>query len=349
MTVSRRCLAVRFEFLLALSGLLAGLFVVAVVGCSKPESEVIVCAEGPASPEADVAVRNVLGGLQRKDLRAMWEFLPPSYQADVQELLQDIGKRVDEKSWGPFVATCRKAHLVTTQIIRRQDESGEVANDSNRELVAKLRDIEQFLKVVCESELSDVARLRHLDARRFLGGTGNQLVEVISHGTLSDSGLGTDVFSQFGAVNVELLESIGDSAVLNVQWPGQEATQHKFVRVEKCWIPKTLTEAWPMEFPKVREQCLVWADDLRVSPEPWHARLREIDQLLDELAAIKSLAETRQVWQAGASRLVVAWFGITISESPKAEGIPVDSPPPVKPARVKRPDTEVLLPDEPQK
>lgn len=345
MTVSRRCLAVRFEFLVVL----ISLCVVAVVGCSKPESEVIVCAEGPAPPEADVAVRNVLAGLQRKDLRAMWEFLPPSYQADVQELLQDIGKRVDEKSWGPFVATCRKAHLVTTQIIRRLDESGEVANDSDRELAAKLRDIEQVLKVVCESELSDVARLRQLDALRFLGGTGNQLVEVMTNGTLSDSRLGTDAFSQFGAVKVELLESIGDSAELNVQWPGQDATQHKFVRVEKCWIPKTLAEAWPTDFPKVREQCLVWADEIRVNPEPWHARLREIDQLLDELAATKSFAESQQIWQSGASRLIVDWFGVTPTDSQKPEEIPVESPPPVKPARVKRPDTEVLLPDEPQK
>lgn len=278
MNVSRRCLAERFEFLVVL----ASLCVVAVVGCSKPESAVIVCAKVPVPPEADVAVRNVLAGLQQ-DLRALWEFLPPSYQADVQELLHDFGQRLDEKSWEPFVTTCRKARLVTQQMTRRLGESGDAANDSDRELVAKLRDVEQFLKVVCDSELSDVARLNNLDAFRFLGGTGNQLVEVVTHGTLGDSDLGTDVFSQFGAVKVELLESIGDSAVLNVdsavlnvQWPGQEATQHKFVRVEERWIPQTLVAAWPTEFPKVREQCLAWADDLRANPEPWHARLRSL-------------------------------------------------------------------------
>ena len=352
MNVSRRCLAERFEFLVVL----ASLCVVAVVGCSKPESAVIVCAKVPVPPEADVAVRNVLAGLQRKDLRALWEFLPPSYQADVQELLHDFGQRLDEKSWEPFVTTCRKARLVTQQMTRRLGESGDAANDSDRELVAKLRDVEQFLKVVCDSELSDVARLNNLDAFRFLGGTGNQLVEVVTHGTLGDSDLGTDVFSQFGAVKVELLESIGasavlnvDSAVLNVQWPGQEATQHKFVRVEERWIPQTLVAAWPTEFPKVREQCLAWADDLRANPEPWHARLREFDQLLDELAATKSVAETQQVWQSGASRLIVAWFGVAPRDPPKTEEIPVESPLPTKPARVKRPETEVLLPDEPQK
>lgn len=345
MVVSRRWLAGRIEFFAAV----VCLCVVANGGCSKPESGVIVCAEAPAPPAADVAVRNVLAGLQRKDLRALWEFLPSSYRSDVEKLVHEFGERLDEKSWGAFVATCQKSHLVTTQIVGRLDVSSEAANESDRELVARLRDVEHLLSALCESELSNVIRLRNLDANRFLGGTGNQLIAVVSHGTLGDAVLGADSFSQFGEVKVELSESTGDSAVLTVQWPGQEATQHKFVRVEEHWIPQTLAEAWPKEFPKVREQCLAWADELRANPEPWHARLREIDQLLDELAATKSLAETRQVWQAGALRLAVAWFGATIPEPPKTEEIPVESAPPSKPARVKRPDTEVLLPDEPQK
>lgn len=344
MIVSRRCLAVRFEFLVVL----ASLCVVAVVGCSKPESEVTVCAKAPVPPGADVAVRNVLAGLQRKDLRALWEFLPPSYQADAQKLLHDFGQRLDQNSWEPFVATFRKAHLVTRQITRRLSESDAGANESDRELIATLRDVEQFLDAICASELSDVARLRQLDAFRFLGGTGNQLIAMVTHGAFDESGLGADAFSQFGEVNVELRESSGDSAVLSVQWPGQEATQHKFVRVEERWIPQTLAEAWPAEFPNVREQCLAWADELRSNPAPWHARLRKIDQLLDELAATKSLAETRQVWQTGASRLAVTWFGMASPEPPKTEEIPVGTPPSPKPVRVKRPDTEVLLPDEPQ-
>ncbi len=343
MIVSRRYLAGRSGFF----AVLIVLFVVMIGGCSKPESDVIVCPEPPpAAATADEAVRNVLAGLQRQELQALWEFLPPSYQADVQELLHDFGERLDEKSWEPFVATCRKAQSVTAQIVRKLDEA---SNESDHELAAQLRDFEQLLSALCESEFSNVARLRKLDAFSFLGGTGNRLIAALSHGALGDTGLGGDSFAQFGEVTVELSESTTDSAVLTVQWPGQAATQHKFVRVEKHWIPQTLAEAWPTQFPLVREQCLAWADELRRHPDPWHARLREIDQLLDELAATKSFTESRQVWQAGASRLVVAWFGTAIlDQSPPAE-IPIDSRPPSKPIRVKRPDTEVLLPDELQK
>ncbi len=347
MTVSRRCLAERFEFLVVLASLCAA----TSVGCSKSKPEVIVVCreEGPTPVDASESVRNVLAGLRREELQVLWEFLPPSYRSDVEKLVHDFGSRLDEKSWEPFVATCRKARLVTLQLIQRVDEAGESADESDRELAARLRIVAQLLSAVCESELSDVARLRRLDALRFLGDTGHALLAALLHGALGDAGFGGDSFSQFGEVQVELSDSAGDSSVLSVQWPGQEATQHKFVRVEERWIPQTLAEAWPSEFPKVREQCLAWADELRSNPEPWHARLREIDQLLDELAATKSLAETRQVWQTGASRLAVTWFGMTSPVPPQTEESPAESPPSAKPVRVKRPDTEVLLPDEPQK
>lgn len=342
MTASRRCLVNRFEFLLVLGGLC----VVAMGGCSKPATEVIVSAEPPAPPTADVAVRNVLAGLQRQELQTLWGFLPPSYRVDIEKLVHEFGERLDEKSWGPFVRTCRKARLVTSEIVAK---SGKSASEADRDLITRLRRVHQLLSTLSESELSDPVQLRHLDGLRFLSETGNRLIMAMSSGALGDAGLGQDAFSQFGEVKVELLESSGDSAMLTMQWPGQEPTQHKFVRVEDQWIPQSLAEAWPTEFSKVREQCLGWADELRSNPEPWHARLREIDQLLDELAATKSLAEARQVWQAGASRLVVEWFGLSSPEQPQMEVLSVESPSPTKPARVKKPDTEVLLPDEPDK
>ncbi len=344
MIAPQGCLTYRVELLMAL----ACLCFVFSSGCSKPDTEVTVCVR-KNPPTADEAVRQVLAGLQRQELEELWEFLPRSYQRDVETLVENFGERLDERSWEPFGATCRKAKAVVSQIGRDAAASSQEASDSEKEWTTNLRSIEQLLDALCESRLMDVQHLRVFHARSFLSMTGNKMVAALSQGALGDAGLGADSFSRFGEVKVALTESSGDSALITVQWPGQDPTQHHFVCVEHRWIPQTLAEAWPTEFPKVREQVLAWADELRANPEPWHARLREIDQLLDELAVTKSLAETRQVWQAGASRLVVAWFGMTIPEPPKTEEIPVESPAPAKPVRVKKPDTEVLLPDEPQK
>lgn len=345
MTALRRCLAGWIEFM----AMLVSLCVVTSGGCSKQESLVCALPEPQSPATADEAVRTVLVGLQRQELEALWDFLPPSYQNDLQKLVNEIGERFDEGSWKPFARTCNKARDVVRQISERRAISTDSPSEPEAEPSINWFAVNQFLDAFCDSQLANFGRQHGLDVRRFLVHTGNKLVAAFSHGALGDTGLGGNSFARFGDVKVELSESKEDSAVLTVQWPGQEPTRHEFVCIEKHWIPKSLAEAWPAEFPKVREQILSWADDLRANPEPWHARLREIDQLLDELAATKSLAETRQVWQAGVSRLAVAWFGATISEPPKKEEIPVESSPPAKPVRVKKPDTEVLLPDEPEK
>lgn len=315
-------------------------------GCSKSEPKPTVSL-GPKVPTAaDEAVRNVLAGLQRHDLRTLLEFLPPSYRGDIQELVRRFSIRLDDRSWKPFVTTCQKARKVVAQLARSSGGTGDELSEADRKLVAQLHGIEQLLQAVCESDLSDVARFRRIEVFEFLSQTGNSFLVAASHGALDGAGLESDPFSTFSDVKVESLESAGGTAVLNVQWPGQEPTRHNFVRVEDQWIPQSLAEAWSTEFPTVREQCLAWADELRSNPEPWHARLRAIDGLLDELAATKTLAETRQVWQIGVSRLAVEWFGGMVVDPSKAADIPIESSQPLKPARVKRPETELLLPDE---
>lgn len=286
---------------------------------------------------------DVLAGLGQKKLESLWRFLPASFQNDVRVLVRDFSDRLNDETWEPFVTTTQKARTVLAQLATRSAESGNTLSESDQQIVSQLQALEKILGILCDSQLSSPAMMKVLDVEKLVMNVGDRVLESLPAGTL-DGG-----FAQFREVKVKQLESQGDSDFLSVQWPGQEPTQHKFVRVEDRWIPQTLAESWPTEFPKVREQVLAWADKLRSNPEPWHARLREIDQLLDELAATKSLAETRSVWQAGASRLAVAWLGASISEPPTRDVNPVELPMPVKPVRARKPDTEVLLPDEPSK
>lgn len=332
---SRRCWWSRFGCL----AVLAGFSFVVSGGCSKPESKVIICSAYPA----DAAVRDVLAGLEQQKFVALWRFLPESFQDDVRSLVRDFSDRLDEKTWEPFVATAQKAQAVLAQLAKQSAESGNTLSEADQQLVSQLQALEKVMVILCDSELRSPATIMTLDVERFVATIGDRLLAALPAGTL-DGG-----FAQFREVKVEQLESQGDSTLLAVQWPGQEPTQHRFVRIQDRWIPQTLAEAWPTEFPKVREKVLAWADELRMNPEPWHARLQEVDRLLDELAATNSLDEARQVGRTGLSRLATSWLGLTVPDWPKGEEIPVESSPPVKPVRVKKPDTEVLLPDEPEK
>ncbi len=338
----------RLRFLVVCAGLSIGMN----AGCSKPEAAklpgVSESAVSQSAHGADETVRQVLHGLEKRQSRALWEFLPTSYRRDVQRLARDVAERLDEKSWGPFVATWQKARQVLPQNLSSlvPPKSGDNERGDGTNLPFNPAALAQLLDVIGDSELSDLQRLRSIELDRFLDQTGDKLLATLGRIAVGDQrGSADDPFSQFGKVQVELISSSSRIAVVKIRWPEQEPTTPEFVFVEDQWIPQSLAETWPAQFAEVRERSLAWANDVRERPEEWHARLREIDQWLDELAATKSAADARQVWQSGVSRIAIAWFG---SVAP-SDSTPRGEAGPPKPARAKRPDTEVLLPDEPNK
>ena len=326
-------------------------------GCSKPEAakppDISQPAASPLSPvQADEAVRRVLRGLEQRQSRALWEFLPPSYRQDVQQLVRDVAERLDEKSWGPFVATWQKARQVLPKKLSSlaPQKTGDSEPGRETSLPFDPAALAQLLDVIGDSDLSDLQRLRSIELDRFLDQTGDKLLATLGRIAVGNTnGSAGDPFSQFGKVQVELASSALETEVVSIRWPGQEPASHDFVRVEGNWIPKSLAEAWPSQFREVRKLCLAWADDVRTLPDDRHARLQEIDQWLDELAATKSDLESREVWQSGVTRLAATWFSPELpSEIPPSRDSSSE-PTPSKPVRIKRPDTEVLLPDEPEK
>ena len=321
-------------------------------GCSKPDvAKPLSISESPESPSlpgADEAVRRVLRGLEKRQSRALWEFLPPSYRRDVQRLVREVAERLDEKSWGPFVATWQKARQVLPQKLSSLSppKSGDNERGAGTNLPFDPAALAQLLDAIGDSELSDLKRLRSIELDRFLDQTGDKLLATLGRIAVGDAnGSADDPFSQFGKVQVELISSSVGTGVVKIRWPEQEPTTQEFVRIEDHWIPQSLAEAWPAQFAEVRERSLAWANGVRERPEEWQTRLREIDQWLDELAATKSDADARQVWQLGVSRLAMAWFG----DLSPSDTTPRNEAAPPKPIRAKRPETEVLLPDEPGK
>ena len=264
---------------------------------------------------------------RKRQSRALWEFLPPSYRRDVQRLARDVAARLDEKSWGPFVATGQKARQVLPK--KLSSLTPPKSDDNERGPGASVpfdpAALAQLLDAIGDSELGDLQRLRSIELDRFLDQTGDKLLATLGRIAVGDhNGSADDPFSQFGKVQVELISSSVASGVVQIRWPEQEPTTQEFVRVEDQWIPQSLAEAWPAQFAEVRERSLAWANRVREHPDESHARLREIDQWLDELAATKSADNARQVWQAGVSRLAMAWIGVAspADSTPRGEAAP---------------------------
>src|SRR5947207_8913046 len=65
-------------------------------------------AKGAPAGSAAAAVLAVVDGLKENRLDAFWDFLPASYQKDLNDLVHRFAERMDPQLWAKSVVTLRK-------------------------------------------------------------------------------------------------------------------------------------------------------------------------------------------------------------------------------------------------
>ena len=89
-------------------------------GCGGPEQETPAVHSETATPTnsasaltssetADVAVSTVFKGLWKNKPQVLWEFLPPSYQQDVNNLVHEFADKMDAELWSRSSRFSRRA------------------------------------------------------------------------------------------------------------------------------------------------------------------------------------------------------------------------------------------------
>ncbi|MCX7422042.1 MAG: hypothetical protein NT013_21220 [Planctomycetia bacterium] len=309
----------------------------------SPTSTTQKAAEPDGPPKtADAAVRRVLDGLRQQNARVVWEFFPPSHRTELEELVHDVAKILDDNTWEATVAVWQKARRVLppkATAIFGQATDGLIEKDSQP--AVSPRSLQRLFDSVGDSELADLKQLRQVDLGMFLEKTGGELLQTL--GALPTGGaISSKAFESLAKVEVTLVSTSEDSAIVRMKWPDQEATEHAYVRTNRYWLPKTLVESWSEVVADIRKQAMGWADGLKQQPDSWNARLKAIDQLLDEIAATKSNEDARVTYQRGVQQLAVDWFGVMPTAPTKS--LPTPSDLPAKKRKI--PDTEEVLPDE---
>ncbi len=298
---------------------------------------------------ADVAVRQVLSGLQQRKVRAVWDFLPPSYRAEGQQLVRDVAAKLDERTWKRTLTVWRKAQSVLRA--KTADWKSVAVSDKTSDITETRRQLADgllsLLDCLEKSELAELGRLREIDLGHFAEATGGDLLRVLVQIPLGGQATSAP-FAVLSRVEVKLVSESKDQAVVRMQWPGQDATEHSYVRVEGHWLPTSLVEGWPSGLAEVRMQVFAWADSLRDHPEAWESRLSNIESWLDELASSKSDEQSQLVFQRGLAQVVAIGFGAAPATSLSPES--ADKPQSANTSKKSKiPDTEELLPDDPQK
>jgi len=250
----------------------------------------------PRAPagSAAAAVLAVVDGLKENRLDAFWDFLPASYQKDLNDLVHRFAEKMDPQLWAKSVVTLRKlAHVLKEQneylvdIRARQIESEDRKAD-RKALAVEMTAIAELLETLLGSDLADLEKLKTVDGRKFLAGTGRRLLDQLR-------ATGHDPFGELGDLSelkVTLVSSEGDSATLAIQGPEGLPKDHQFVRVEGKWIPQSIAADWYENMMQANARLsLLSPENLGEDKPQILALLSAVDGVLDQMAAAKSQKE----------------------------------------------------------
>jgi hypothetical protein len=244
-------------------------------------------AKGTPADTPDAAVLAVVEGLKQNHPEAFWDFLPASYQQDLNELIHLFGEEMDAELWKKSVGVLRKlAKMLKSKkeflAAGRTQPDGAAASPSSAELAT----IGELLETLLASDLADLEKLKKADGRKFLESTGGQLLGQLR-------AAGQDPFAGrlgiFSNLRFKLKESSADSATLTIQETGEPDNDREFVRVEGKWIPRDLRDDWIDNIGQAKARLSFLAPDNLSGLKPQLLELLSaIDRVLDKLAAAQS-------------------------------------------------------------
>lgn len=254
-------------------------------GCGKsaePGAQEAAESAKPLGPAESMTA--LIDGVNNQQLQATWNFLPASYQTDVNGLAHEFAGKMDPEMYnGTFQTGQRIAKLLKDKkeyILKNQMLQG---------LPVPPEKIAQFweptvgiLAAIVNSDLSSLDKLKSFDGGKFLATTGNQLAKsVVSLSDLIPVKEGELSLSEkMKQTKVSVVSTEGDTATIKIEAPGEEPKEQIMVKVEEKWIPKTLADNWTSKMEDARKQLA------EITPEKVTAQKKQV------LAGLKKTNET---------------------------------------------------------
>jgi hypothetical protein len=246
----------------------------------------------------DGTVTHVVKQLEQDKPEVLWDAMPASYQADVTELTHEVANKMDAELYSKVFTILQKA----TEILKTKKEiilGSSLAGNApvDMESVSQKWDaIVAFLDTLVNSELADLEKCKTLDIRKLLAGTGNKLmVQGSEISSLFPTEGDMLLKEKLTGVQVEIVSSEAESAVVKVTAPGEQPEEIELVLIEERWVPKEMADTWADEIAKAKEELASW-DEQKIAESKVQAMmmLSMVETFLDQLANVESSEEFDQ-------------------------------------------------------
>jgi hypothetical protein len=273
--------------------LFALLFIVGTLpllsGCGKP-------AETAQNLGPDESILAMLNGVNNQEMEAVWNFLPASYQQDVNSIAHDFASKMDPEMYnGTFETGQRLAKIL------KDKKEYILKNQMLQNLPVPPEKVSEFwdpttniISALVNSDLSSLDKLKSFDGGKFLSTTGNQLAKNLV--AISDLIPQKDEEASFSEklkqTKVTVVTSAGDTATIKIEAPGEEPKEEQMVKVEGKWIPKNLADNWQTKMDDVRKQLAeLTPEKVTAQKEQTLAGLKQVNETLAKLESAKSEEE----------------------------------------------------------
>lgn len=269
---------------------------------------------GPPEPAAnpDEAHDRLMQGLAERRPEVLWDALPASYQRDIEGLIHDSVGSVDEELWNKSAAVLQKATRVLGEkkafILENRLVAMNLGDDPD--LDKHWDAVVRALDDLVHSEIADLSRVRTLDVREFLAGTGGRLLTGMAEAeSLMPEGLVDVGLEDIGRTRATIASVEGDRATLSIDSPVEGTSEEVWVRLEGKWIPEEWTEDWGEDLADARRGLEEMSSGMTAADRQQALmRLTMVEGVLDQLLAAES-AEDFNATLGSALGMVVGSLG----------------------------------------
>lgn len=257
--------------------------------------------EKPAAPKElgpDESLNAVSAAVQKGDLMTVWKALPPSYQKDIDGLIDDFAAKVDPELWNKsFQLLGKLAKLVKEKKTfflgsKLLDPLLAQAPPGTKDQLTQSWDgVATILEAVANSDIKTIDGLKKANCEQFIAGT---LTSVAQHGLEMASKLpNPDVqaaLEKAKGSKATLVEVKGDEAQVKMTAPGEEPKTQTVKRVEGKWLPAEMVDSW-------KEQMAVFKEGIAKMEIPAEqktgalAMMGGVESAVDQLLAAKTQEE----------------------------------------------------------
>ena len=247
--------------------------------------------EGPAE-----SMQYLMQGVADQKMEVVWEFLPASYQSDVNGLAHQFADKMDPEIYNEMFAIAqrvakllqdKKEYILKNKMLESPKTSPEE--------VAKYYDPGvDILATLANSDLSTIEKLKTFDGGKFLSTSGSQIAKDFStiSGLMPQKEGDPGFTEKLKQAKVTLVSAEGDQATIKIEVPGETTKEEVMVKVEDKWIPQTLAKNWKSKIESAQQSLdKLKPEDITSKKDQAMAGFKQLNATLAQLENAKTEKE----------------------------------------------------------